>query len=179
MTRRAMLIPKPSRRRRYIPALPDFDLSHVIGKLAPSERKAMARICDTADLLMVEDKLWLLVPADTRLIDTLAAFGAEAEDRENDLEDEPQADDEPSLGGLECTNQQAWAHGCCSSDLELDQCDKEPDDPEARKGFIKARQGPGFTYGGITGGLYNSTNDWKELRRAKSFVAGKRRPATA
>ena len=173
MTRRAMLTPKPSRRRRFIPALPDFDLRYWVGKLAPPERKALAQICETADLLTVDDRPWLLVPADPRLLDTLAAFGAEAEDRENDLEDEPQADDEPSLGGLEQVNQQAWSHGCYS-DAELDECDKEPDDPKARERFTRARRGPGFTYNGIAGSRYNPGNDWDELRRAKSFVAGKR-----
>ena len=88
MSRRAMLIPKPSRRRRFIPALPDFDLRYWIGKLAPPERKALIQICETADLLTVDETPWLLVPADPRLLDTLAVFGAEAEDRENDLEDE-------------------------------------------------------------------------------------------
>ena len=53
MSRRAMLIPKPSRRRRFIPALPDYELDHLIGKLAPPERKALAQICETADLLKV------------------------------------------------------------------------------------------------------------------------------
>ncbi len=140
MSQRAMLIPKRSRRRRFFPALPDWELNHVVGDLAPRERKALAHICETADLLTVDEEPWLLVPADPRLLDTLAVFGAEAEDREMDLEDEPQADDEPSLGGLECINQQAWAHGCCSSDAELDDCDKEPDDPEARERFTRARQ---------------------------------------
>ena len=67
------------------PALPDYELDHLIGKLAPSERKALAQICETANLLTVDEEPWLLVPADPRLLDTLAVFGAEAEDRENDL----------------------------------------------------------------------------------------------
>ena len=170
MTRRDMLIPKPSRRRRFIPALPDRELDHLIGKLAPPERKALVQICETADLLTVDEQPWLLVPADPRLLDTLATFGAEAEDRENDLEDEPQRDDEPSLGGLEYINQQAWSRGG-DSDHELDECDKEPDDPEARERFTRARQGPGFTYNGITNGRYNASKDWDEQRRAEAFVA--------
>ncbi len=43
---------------------------------------------------MVEDEPWLLVPADASLIDALAAFGAEAEDRELCLEDEEETDDD-------------------------------------------------------------------------------------
>ena len=170
MTRRAMLIPKPSRRRRFIPALPDFDLRHLIGKLAPPERKALAQICETADLLTVDERPWLLVPADPRLLDTLAVFGAEAEDRENDLEDEPQRDDEPSLGGLECINQQAWSRGD-DDDAELDECDKEPDDPKARERFTRARRRPGFTYNGITNGRYDNTKDWDEQRRVERALA--------
>ena len=170
MSRRALLIPKPSRRRRFIPALPDCALNHVVGDLAPPERKALVQICETADLLTVDEQPWLLVPADARLLDTLAVFGAEAEDREMDLEDEPQSDDEPSLGGLECINQIAWARGG-DSDHELDECDKEPDDPEARERFTRARQGPGFTYNGITNGRYNASKDWDEQRRVERALA--------
>ncbi len=52
-------------------------------------------IADTADVLDVEGRAWLLVPASPWLLDTLAAFGAEAEDREPCLEDEPGVDREP------------------------------------------------------------------------------------
>jgi len=55
-------------------------------------------ICETADLVIVDDRLHLIVPALDGLMDTLAAFEAEGEDRENDLEDEPQPDDEPVAG---------------------------------------------------------------------------------
>ena len=74
----------------------------VIPFLPPPERKALAHICATADLLMVGGCPWLLVPADDRLLDTLAAFGAEAEDREDD------PDDEPFLGSREKLNQTTW-----------------------------------------------------------------------
>ncbi len=43
-------------------------------------------------MLTVEDESWLLVPAPAWLLDTLAGFGAEAEDREPSLEDEPETD---------------------------------------------------------------------------------------
>ena len=46
-------------------------------------------------------------------VDALAAFEAEGEDRENDL------DDEPSLGGA--------AGPACDTDLEHDTSDDEPD----------------------------------------------------
>lgn len=92
--RTAMLIPKPTRRRRkpFLPALDDVGLSLMLGGLAPRERKAMAAIAESADLLTIEDKSWLLVPAPPWLIDTLAVFGAECEDREPGLDDEPETD---------------------------------------------------------------------------------------
>ena len=48
----------------FIPALPERELAFRLGDLAPLERKALAAICETADLLLVEDEAWLLVPAD-------------------------------------------------------------------------------------------------------------------
>ena len=80
----------------------------------------------------------MLVPADAQLIDTLAVFGAEAEYREMDLEDER---------------------------------DEEPDDPEARERFTRARQLPGVTHNGITIGRYDISKDWDELRRMERAVA--------
>ena len=46
----------------------------------------------------------------------MAAFEAQGEDRKNDLCDEP------------------------SEDLELDEADNEPDDPQAHQRFIQARR---------------------------------------
>ena len=77
---------------RLIPALSDHELAFAVGALAPPERKALAAIAESADLLTVEDQSWLLVPAPAWLLDTLAAFGAEAEDREPGLDDEPETD---------------------------------------------------------------------------------------
>ncbi len=170
MNRREMLIPRPSRRRRFIPALPDYELDHLIGKLAPPERMALAQICETADLLMGDDRPWLLVPADPRLLDTLANFGAEVEDRENDLEDEPPSGDEPSLATRESLDHVGWYFGI-GDDGELDECDEEPDDPEARERFKRACQRPGFTYNGITNSRYDATKDWDEQRWGEAFVA--------
>lgn len=91
-------------RRCFIPALPETHLAFVIGTLAPPERRALAQIVETADLLEVDGSTWLLVPADARLLDILATFGTEAEDRENDLCDEPgedeEIDDEPETDGV-------------------------------------------------------------------------------
>ena len=89
-----MRIPKRTRRRRkpYLPALGDVGLALMLGGLAPPERRAMTTIAESADLLTVEDESWLLVPAPAWLLHTLAVFGAECEDREPFLEDEPETD---------------------------------------------------------------------------------------
>ncbi len=52
--------------------------------LTTAERKAMAQIAETADLLDTDAGAYLLVPVDGKLLDTLAAFGAELEDHEMD-----------------------------------------------------------------------------------------------
>ena len=65
--------------RHLIPALADRELAFAVGALAPPERRAMAAIAESADLLTVEDESWLLVPAPAWLLDTLATFGAECE----------------------------------------------------------------------------------------------------
>lgn len=77
---------------RLIPALADRELAYALGALAPPERRAMATIAESADLLTVEDKSWLLVPASPWLLDVLSMFGAEAEDREPGLDDEAETD---------------------------------------------------------------------------------------
>lgn len=88
---RHALCPRP-KTGRFVPMRPDIAL--VIGDAAPDECKALAQICETADLLVVDDQPWLLVPATHRLLDTLASFGASLEDREPDLEDEEEVDDD-------------------------------------------------------------------------------------
>ena len=127
-----MLLPKPRLRRSIIPSVDERALSWLAGKLGPDERKALRHIAETADLIETGDSTWLLAPVTADLVDTLAAFEADGEDRENDLYDEPQADDEPSLGGS------------CDADAELDEADDEPDgwlrtrfarDPERRERF--------------------------------------------
>ena len=102
-----------------IPAIAYAELAFALGALAPPERRAMAEIADTADLFTVDDKSWLLVPASPQLLDTLAAFGAEAEDREPGLDDEAETD-----MGVEDMG-------------ELDLSDYEPDhdDEAAASGF--------------------------------------------
>ncbi|MGE3230255.1 MAG: hypothetical protein AB7J30_12555 [Hyphomicrobium sp.] len=86
--------PKPRVFER-IPAVASEKLAFLIGRMAPKEKRALAQIAATADLLIVEDRTWLLVPADRRLIDSLATFGAELEDLEpTDLEDGEEVDND-------------------------------------------------------------------------------------
>ena len=115
-SRRHMLIPKGKHREKPFPAVPEHCLPWLAGRLAPIERKALQLICETADLVVVDEGHgYLIVPVTGILIDILAAFEAEGEDRENDLEDEPMPDDEPSIGD--------GRHNEC----ELDEADLEPD----------------------------------------------------
>ena len=102
---------------RLIPALAYHELAFAVGALAPPERKALAVIAESTDLFTVEGKSWLLTPAPPWLIDTLAAVGAEAEDREPGLDDEEETD-----MGVEDTG-------------ELDLSDYEPDNEAAASGF--------------------------------------------
>jgi hypothetical protein len=108
-------VPNPEGvRRTTLPGTTeDVGLERFLGDLAPNERKALDWIVENADLIRVREAAapYLLVEASPWLLDTLAAFGAESEDRENDLKDEPSedveldtADDEPSLthcGGVQ------------------------------------------------------------------------------
>lgn len=95
----------------------DIDgLAYAIGhQIAPIEARALARIVDTCDLVLVDgEPAALLVPIDAPFLDALASFGAELdglEDFELDgcgyqydadfehVEDrEPGEDEEPTLG---------------------------------------------------------------------------------
>ena len=100
----SMLLPKGQYCDKPIPAIADCHLHWITRDLGPAERKALRMICETADLVIVDDQLHLIVPALDGLMDTLAAFEAEAEDRENDLEDEPQDvdDDQTEYGDHAC-----------------------------------------------------------------------------
>ena len=92
---------------------------------------ALRQIIETADVFEAGGGTWLLAPVTTEMADTLAAFEAEAEDRENDLCDEAQADDEPSFGSG------------TDGEQELDEADREDEgdgEPDAhwmRGRFVK------------------------------------------
>ena len=92
--RRDMLLPKPPHPELtpYIPALPEHHLAGLIGDLAPNERKALDQIVQTADVLTVAERQWLLVPASQWLLEFLATFGAEFAECEWTLDDEEETD---------------------------------------------------------------------------------------
>jgi hypothetical protein len=58
------------------------------------ERRALEEIVENGDILIVDGYAYLLAPVRPETVDILAAFGAEAEDRENDLCDEANEDPE-------------------------------------------------------------------------------------
>lgn len=106
-----VLLPKPTARHRtpFIPVMPQDESSWLLGGLMPEERKAMAHICENASILDVEgvEHTYLIVPVTPKVLDTLATFGADGEDREIEHDDEietdgsldedkePDVDDEP------------------------------------------------------------------------------------
>ena len=78
-----------------LPAVWEAELSWAVGALKPDERRALDFIAEHADLIPVEyGEPFLLVPTTPTLLDILATVGAEAMDRENDLEDEFEHDGE-------------------------------------------------------------------------------------
>ena len=103
-------------------------------------------------------------PGRTRLLDTLAVFGAEAEDRENDLEDER---DEGEEGDSDNALDFAMDRGV----PVVDDGDREPDFPRERRRYIEDRQLAGVTHNGITYGCYDNTKDWDEFRRLERALA--------
>jgi hypothetical protein len=84
---RHFLSPK-GRHPLALPAIPTDELSWLAAGLAPPERRAMREIVIGADLLEVDGLFYLLAPVSPETIDAMAAFEAETEDRENDLDDE-------------------------------------------------------------------------------------------
>src|SRR5204862_2327247 len=82
-------------RTRFVPVIPqDAGLVFLLGDLAPEERRTLAEIVDRSDLLMVNERPWLLIQASPDLLDRLAAFQAGVEDLEPDLHDEIEQDDD-------------------------------------------------------------------------------------
>ncbi len=91
--KRHFLCPKGVHKKPSVPVPECSALPWVLDKLAPVERFAMAEIAENADMLEVDGEMWLLAPITSqRTLEALAAFGAEGEDRENDLEDEVEVD---------------------------------------------------------------------------------------
>ena len=160
------LIPKP-RCTDTIPALPDGELAWLAGRL-PDERRAMRYICQVADIFDVAGSAFLMVPVDrdAKLIDILATFEAEAEDRENDLDDEPDEGEEDDRVNDNPADKAA---------LEFD---AEPDVTPARTRFAQQRRRPQRTYTQMEGYRlvhqtnYDSTNDRLQRQHAKRWLRG-------
>ncbi len=101
MTRSAMLLPKPRRRRGQvdIPTMGEWQLSRFFADLTPAERHLLRWIADNADLIEVDGGPdHLLVPMPRQMLDQLAEFEADREDREPAMEDEdgdPGEEDDP------------------------------------------------------------------------------------
>ncbi len=109
MPSRAVPKPAPDDREPFIPSLEFHQLMDFLGSLAPDERKALTQIAEEADLLEVEGRAWLVVPASGWLVDTLAAVNAASEDMEPHMEDEDthdrehdSSDEEPDTDAEQC-----------------------------------------------------------------------------
>ena len=86
---RHFLSPKGRFKELTIPAVPNhikWSWSH---RLIPAERRAMQEIVHRADLIAFGDQSVLVVAVSPRTLDILASFEADLEDREDDLDDEP------------------------------------------------------------------------------------------
>ncbi len=106
-----------------IPFFPAHWLPWLLAPLVPAERKAMAEIAESAEILDVDGETWLLVPVTSQeTLDTLAAFAAEGEDCQNDLEDEEEQDDDRDSDNAVNSN---W-----DDDRESDVDDEPDDEPE-------------------------------------------------
>lgn len=91
-TRRSdMLLPKPAK-QNVIKALNDQKLAWYLGRRAPRDMRALTRICETADIIEAAGETWLLVQADSCLIDDLASFQAELTDLEPEVDDDKDSD---------------------------------------------------------------------------------------
>ena len=157
------LIPKP-RCLDTIPALPDSKLAWLAGRLGPEERMAMRYMCETAEVIVIDGDPWLVVPVDQdhRLVDALATFEAEAEDREQGLDDEPEVDDDSVNDN--------------PADAAALEFDAEPDVTPARRWFAQQRRRPQVTYTQMEGWRtvhrtnYDATNDRLQRQWAKRWL---------
>ncbi len=171
--RKHALIPKPRDKGWFIPAIPDGPLGSLLTDLTPRERRAMRHIATNADLLDVDGKSWLLVPATRDVVDTLAEFEADMEDRENDLgdeKDEGEEDDRVSDNAFDYVPRKGWGGSTDSTDIE-------PDDPAARAAFTAARQKPNPVLTApdgrrveLTHEHYSPSRDHDEMRRAVTWL---------
>ena len=98
---RHFLIPRGLNPEPVIPTIGPVGLQWLIGSLMAPERKALEEIVENGDILLIDGYAYLLAPVCPETVDILAAFGAEAEDRENDLCDEESEDREDDKSDTE------------------------------------------------------------------------------
>ena len=79
-----------------VAGLPTDALPWLVSDLGPAERRALREIVERGDLAMVDGQQFIVAPVSSSTIDALAAFEAEAEDREADP-DEAQGDEEATM----------------------------------------------------------------------------------
>lgn len=123
--RRHALVPKiplGKKRTPFFPVYPGGHLGFALGQLSKAERRAMRQIAENADLVMVDHKTFLVAKITAATAHALAAFEAEMEDRENDLDDEGEEDDDRE------NDNPADADGLLDDREEDDP--KEDDDPK-------------------------------------------------
>jgi len=104
---RNMVVPKPEYRPGTM-FCTERKIIKRLGFLIPSERRVLNQIVDTLDVIDAADRQWLLVPADTQLLHSLAMYESWAADLE------PQDDDDKDndAGG--------WYEGGYTEDHELE-----------------------------------------------------------
>lgn len=174
--RRHALIPKPRVRQTFVPALPDDYLGSILDRLTPKERQAMRWIVENADMLIVGEETYLIAPVPAKVIDTLAAFEADMEDRENDLEDEKDEGEEDDRDSDNAFDRSATSP--CTGSYN----DEEDDAPELRAGFAAERRPPPVTWRTEKGEYTDPgrLSYWKaadETRRVRDFIQAARRRA--
>ena len=96
-----------------------------LGRLIPTERKALAAIVECADILTIDGELHLILPARPELLDALAAFGAEGEDREPILEDEKDEGEEDDRDSDNPADREAMTASGMPYEDEEDNGDRE------------------------------------------------------
>ena len=142
--RKAMLRPKPEPQDRkfFLPPVGDWRFTSFLGRLMPAERMALQTIVEHADLIMPDGAPpHLLILATPDLLQTLAAFEADAEDREDDLCDEPNGDLEDDRANDDAHDRYQGVGGAWPYEDQEDDGRAPPGATKSREAFIVRRKG--------------------------------------